>query len=49
MRSQMNLCGLLAFLNRQHPQNKQERGTGTNGKEHYSVGHDQIASASPLC
>lgn len=29
MRSQMNLCGLMAFLNWQHPQNKQERGAAT--------------------
>lgn len=25
----MNLCGLMAVLNRLHPQNKQERGAGT--------------------
>lgn len=45
----MNLCGLMAFLNRQPPQNRQERGAGTNRKERDSVGHGHITSTSPLC
>lgn len=42
----MNLCGLMTFLNRQHPQNKQEHGAGTNGKERDSVGRDQTTSTA---